>query len=445
MLISAFAIRRVRSLIAEPIATLTSQMTRLAAHDHAIVVPHLGRGDEIGNIARALDVFKGMAIATHSQSWVKTAVGEISSGLQETRELGEFAGALCDALAPKLGAVAAALYAYDDSQRRLRCLGGHALPADFAARGSIGLDDGLVGQCARTREPLLVSPLPSGYLSIRSGLGEASPKALWLWPVLLQDQLLAVIEVAAFEAFDDNQRRLMDELLPIVALSHDNLRRALRTQELLAETQAQSEELQASEESLRVQQEELRATNEALEAKTRLLEEQSQKLRASEEELRLQSEELKVTNESLISRSATLQEQQMILQELQRETQEKADALARASQYKSEFLANMSHELRTPLNSLLILSKSLADNDEGHLAADEVESAKVIHESGSKLLQLINDILDLSKVEAGKLEVMVDEVELKALAQTLGRNFRHVAREKSLGFEIVIDDGMRRR
>ena len=442
VLIAAYAIRSVRKLIAEPIEKLTGLMMRLANHDHSIVVPNQTRGDEVGNIARALEVFKGMAIATHNQNWVKSTVGEISANLQEARDTGEFARALTDALVPKLGAVAAALYGYDDGHQRLRCLGGHALPADFGSRGGIRLDDGLVGQCARARLPVMVSALPANYLSVRSGLGSASPKSLALLPLLLQNQLIAVLEIASFESFSAEQQQMLDELAPIAALSFDNLRRALRTQELLAETQAQSEELQASEESLRVQQEELRATNEALESKTRLLEEQSSRLKASEEELRLQSEQLKVTNESLINRGATLQEQQMILQELQRETQEKADALARASQYKSEFLANMSHELRTPLNSLLILSKSLADNDEGHLAPDEVESANVIHESGSKLLQLINDILDLSKVEAGKLEVVIDHVELTALAQTLTRNFRHVAKEKGVGFEVVIDDGV---
>lgn len=442
ILIAVYAVVSVRSLIASPIETLTALMTRLAHRDHAIVVPEQTRGDEIGNIARALEVFKGMAIATHRQTWIKTTVGEISAELQEARDAGEFARALTDALVPKLGAVAAAVYGHDGGQQRLHCLGGHGLPAEFASRGSIRTDDGPLGQCVRSRRTVQVSPLPTGYLSVRSGLGEAAPTALLLQPLLLQDQLLAVLEIASFAPFTAEQQQLLDELLPIAALSFDNLRRALRTQELLAETQAQSEELQASEESLRVQQEELRATNEALEAKTRLLEEQSTRLRASEEELRLQSETLRITNESLVNRGATLQEQQLILQELQRETQDKADALARASQYKSEFLANMSHELRTPLNSLLILSKSLADNDEGHLAPEEVESANVIHESGSKLLQLINDILDLSKVEAGKLDVVIDRVELTALAQTLRRNFRHVARDKGLAFEVLIDDGL---
>jgi len=441
VLISAYAIRSVRGLIAAPIEMLTRLMGRLASHDHDIVVPYQTRGDEVGNIARALEVFKGMAIATHSQSWVKTGLGEISAVLQEARDASDFAAALTAALRPRVGAVALAFYGSDDAGR-LHCLGGYGLPDEVARRQAIRADDGLVGQCARSRQPVEVGKLPADYLNIRSGLGQAQPVHLLLLPLLVQDQLVAVLEIASFGPFDANQRRLLEELLPIVALSFDNLRRALRTQELLAETQAQSEELQASEESLRVQQEELRATNEALEAKTRLLEQQSQKLRASEEELKLQAEELKVTNESLVSRGATLQEQQMILQELQRDTQDKADALARASQYKSEFLANMSHELRTPLNSLLILSKSLADNDEGHLAADEVESATVIHESGSKLLQLINDILDLSKVEAGKLEVMVDSLSLASFAQGLTRNFRHVARERQLGFDIVIDEGL---
>ena len=402
------------------------------------------RGDEIGNMARALDVFKAMAIATRGvrlgQDHGRPDFRRHAAGARQSRVRARARRcAWCRRwvlwrwrFTSTMSPISACAASVDTACR----------PISPTATAS-GSTTACSANAARSRRAVARSvhcrPITSAS---RSGLGSASPTTLLLQPLLLQDQLLAVLELASFVAFTAEQQQVLDELLPIAALSFDNLRRALRTQELLVETQAQSEELQASEESLRIQQEELRATNEALAAKTRLLEEQSARLRTSEEELRLQSEELRVTNESLVSRSATLQEQQLILQELQRETQDKADALARASQYKSEFLANMSHELRTPLNSLLILSKSLADNDEGHLSPDEVESAQVIHESGSKLLQLINDILDLSKVEAGKLEVVIDPLPLSTLVQTLSRNFRHVARDKGLGFEVLCDDGL---
>src|SRR6202012_2045176 len=152
---------------------------------------------------------------------------------------------------------------------------------------------------------------------------------------------------------------------------------------------------------------------------THELQEQSQRLLASEEELRVQTEELQASNEELRQKTDTLNQQKQVLETLQRETQEKAEELARASQYKSEFLANMSHELRTPLNSLLILSRSLADNREGNLDHEQVESARIIHDSGSNLLRLINDILDLSKVEAGKMDLVVDTFPLADLARPL--------------------------
>ena len=440
MLLTIYAIRRTRTRIAEPIAALTTLMSRLANHDDDIDVPHQSRGDEIGNIARALEVFKAMAVEIRTQNWVKTEVGDIASDLQEVRSAAEFARVLSAALAPKLGCGFVALYGYEGERQTLELLGGFALSGDMPRRIAVEAGGGLLGECARSHRTLVVDKLPPDYVRIGSGAGSAVPTSVLLQPLLVQNQLHGVLELASFDPFTVREQQLLDELMPIVALSFDNLRRALRTQDLLVETQTQSEELQASEESLRVQQEELRAINDSLESKTRMLEEQSARLRVSEEELKLQAEELRVTNESLTNHSATLREQKLILEELQRETQEKADALARASQYKSEFLANMSHELRTPLNSLLILSRSLSDNEEGHLAPDEVESAKVIHESGSKLLQLINDILDLSKVEAGKLEVMVDELQVTAFSQSLSRNFRHVARERELSFEITVAD-----
>lgn len=440
ILLTIYAIERTRALIARPIATLTGLMVRLASQDDSIDVPHQSRGDEVGKIARALEVFKGMAVEIRSQNWVKTEVGDISADLQEVRSAAEYARVLSSALALKLRCGMVAMYSFEVERQLLELLGGYALPGDMPRRVMTDADGGLLGECARSRKPMTVDQLPADYARIGSGLGSAVPKSVLLLPLLVQNQLLGVLELAAFDAFTAREQQMLDELMPIAALSFDNLRRALRTQDLLVETQTQSEELQASEESLRVQQEELRAINDSLEGKTRMLEEQSARLRVSEEELKLQAEELRVTNETLSNNASTLREQKLILEELHRETQEKADALARASQYKSEFLANMSHELRTPLNSLLILSRSLSDNEEGHLAPDEVESAKVIHESGSKLLQLINDILDLSKVEAGKLEVMVDDVPLAAFAQGLSRNFRHVARERDLKFEITIAD-----
>ncbi len=438
----ALSLFMVSRLLTRPIRDLTELMTRLAQHDHSIVVPQQQRRDEIGAIARALQIFKQMSIETFNRSWVKSNVSEVSSLLQETQSTRTFAAALVSATAPRLECGIAVFYLYREELHQLERLGSYGRIEQGARDAYFKLGEGLVGQCAVERQPIVLKTVPEDYFHIESGLGAARPRSLILLPVINKDQLLGVIELASFAPFSETHQRFLDELLPILALSLENLLRAARTQQLLEETQAQSEELQSSEEALRVQQEELRATNEALQANTTELEAQSARLRSSEEELRVQTEELQASNEELREKSERLNEQKAQLELLQRDTQAKADELARASQYKSDFLANMSHELRTPLNSLLILSRGLADNEDGNLNDEQIESSRIIHESGSNLLRLINDILDLSKVESGKMEVVEEQMPFDAFAASLQRNFRHVAKEKGLEFSIDIEPGV---
>lgn len=432
------SLRLVQQQIAKPLSSLTGLMTRLSDGDQSIEVPSVNRRDEIGGLARALAVFKAMVIDIEQRNWVKTNAGLIVSQLQAAENRKVFANTLTRMLSPLLNAGVAAFYVFDDTAEQLELFGSYGYQQSKHGLVRYRLGEGLTGQCARDREAIVLDSIPADYVRIHSGTGEAVPKVIVLLPVQTHERLLGVLEFGSFERFTAAHQALLDELLPTVALSLENLLRALRTQELLEESQTLSEELQASEEEMRVQQEELRTTNESLHTKSQLLETQSAQLMASEEELRVQSEELQVSNEELRQKGSILAEQKKSLEALQLETQEKADELARASQYKSEFLANMSHELRTPLNSLLILSRGLADNEQSHLDADEVESATVIHESGSNLLRLINDILDLSKVEAGKMELVLDEMSLASFSQTLTRNFRHVAKERGLDFEITL-------
>jgi CheY-like chemotaxis protein/CHASE3 domain sensor protein len=394
LLFGLLVIRMTSRLITRPIVKMTGLMTRLAGHDHAIEVRQLTRRDEIGEMARALQVFKEMAIETDGQNWLKSSVTAISSRLQEATTHAEFAEALMSELATRLGAGLCVFYARRSDTGRFELLGSYGYMEQRQAPRTYEPGQGLVGQAATERHAIVLQDVPEDYARIHSATGEAPPRSVVLMPVLSRESVLGVIEIASFMPLTDLQRRLLDELMPIVALSLENLRR------------------------------------------TAELQEQSQRLLASEEELRVQAEELHASNEELREKGTALNRQNDELEALQRETQEKAEELARASQYKSEFLANMSHELRTPLNSLLILSRSLADNDEENLTAEQVESARIIHDAGSNLLRLINDILDLSKVEAGKMELAIDTLPLADLARTLGRTFNHVAREKKLSFEI---------
>jgi CheY-like chemotaxis protein/signal transduction histidine kinase/CHASE3 domain sensor protein len=442
LLLGALVLRLCFRQITGPLLHLTGLMNRLAAHDHAVAIGQTERADEIGQIARALQVFKDMAIRTHDDGWLKSQVATITRQLQEATTHGTFGTRLVDALMPLLGAGIGLLYLRDEANDRLDLVASYGFRADAESDAPPLPGTGLVRQCATDGTRIELDTIPPDYLHIASGSGDALPHHLVIEPVRLGDAMVGVLEFAAFATPTPLQHRLLEQLLPVVAQSLDNLSRAVRTANLLGQTSDQADQLRVSSITLRQQREALAKTNDQLHAKTLELEAQSQRLQASEEELRVQAEELQASNEELRLQSDTLQEQKRTLETLQTETAEKADELARASQYKSEFLANMSHELRTPLNSLLILSRSLAENRGHRLDAEEVESARIIHEAGSGLLALINDILDLSKIEAGKMQLAMDDCALAAFARRLQRNFDHVARDKHLDFEVTLDDGL---
>ncbi|EIM02529.1 response regulator [Rhodanobacter denitrificans] len=439
ILLGVTVIRLTLRLVTRPLRSLTDQLTRLANHDHDFEIRRIDRRDEIGEIARALQVFRQMSVDTQAQSWIKEQVSSISHLLLQATTHKEFAQWLTSALVPLCKAGVGLFYSYDDARQRLDLIGSYGLRLSHRSADQYLPGEGLVGQCAIERKAIILDDVPADYLHIDSGSGEALPGHLAILPVLYRDTLIGVLELAGFTPSTPLIRQLLDELLPVVALSLENLNRTASVQGLLLRTQEQADELRVSELVMRQQKEVLRDNNDALQAKTEELEEQSRRLIASEEELRIQAGELQASNEELREMTESLNRQKYVLEDLQQETADKAAELARASQYKSEFLANMSHELRTPLNSLLILSRSLADNDTGNLDEEQVESARIIHDAGNSLLHLINDILDLSKVEAGKMELVIDELPLAELVQRLRRTFAPVAAQKSLAFALEIE------
>jgi CheY-like chemotaxis protein len=290
---------------------------------------------------------------------------------------------------------------------------------DVAARLEVG--EGLVARALAATRTEVVTQLPKGYLRLRSGLGEGDVSAVTLTPLRARGEAVGVLELGWYAPPEARAVALLDavaESLGLAVVAADARR---RTETLLEETRRQAERL-------RQQQEQLHQSNEELE-------EQTQLLRQSEEELKSQREELQTTNEEL-------QEKTKLLQRQREELEKTARSLAQATRYKSEFLANMSHELRTPLNSLLILSRSLMDNEEGNLKPDQVEAARVIHDGGRDLLNLINDILDLSKVEAGKLSVHPQPFALASLVDSLRRQFEPVARERRLELVLEVAPGL---
>ena len=306
----------------------------------------------------------------------------------------------------------------------LSLVGSYAFRSRKNIAATINIGEGLVGQCAKERKVILLTKVPGDYIQINSALGEQTPLNLILLPVLFETKLMAVIELASFHAFTEEQQLTLTQVAQSLGIVINNLFNQQRTKQLLHETQLQAEELQT-------QQEELKSANENLV-------EQTQQLKASEEELRQQSEELQVSNEELGQRQKDLQAQRDKIAASEQELVIKAKELTIASKYKSEFLANMSHELRTPLNSLLLLAKGLADNASGHLDETEVEDAHIIYDGGQSLLHLINDILDLSKVEAGKLNIHLEKVQLGHIKEKLLQLFNPLAKDRNIQLSASI-------
>jgi CheY-like chemotaxis protein/HAMP domain-containing protein/putative methionine-R-sulfoxide reductase with GAF domain len=415
--------------INRPLSQLRERMARLAEGDFTIDVPYLEVASEIGAMARALQVFKGTSHAMADRNWVKSKAAEIAQRVLAASSVRVLARDVIQTLTPLLEGGHGVFYVINEEQKRLELMGSYAFTERKHLSDSFAFGEGIAGQSVIERSPILLTDVPADYIRIRSALGEARPSMVLAMPILSGEAVVGVIEIATFKAFTEAQHALIVDLMPMIALQIEILERRSKMQFLLEQSQRQAETLRASEEELQTQSEELRTSNEELQVKASQLSQQTEELRASEEELRTQREALQAINHELTEKGKAL--------ELSRaESEAKARQLGQASRYKSEFLANMSHELRTPLNSLLILAKSLADDQNANLTVDQIEAAQVIHDSGSQLLRLINDILDLSKIESGRVEIMSDTVTLDTLIEPIERQLRPMADVKGLVFKI---------
>ena len=323
-------------------------------------------------------------------------------------------GALCKTLDLRVGAM------YVLAGEQLQLAGHLGLPERVELAPRLDPERGQLSSAVREMGTQVLDRLPADYLPAETALGKAAAVAVSITGLHAGERPVAVIELAWPQPPQDFQVELLDTVAESIAIAVSALSARNRTEELLVETQGQARRLEE-------QQEELRTANEELE-------EQTQALRQSEEELKMQREELQTSNEELEEKSESLEAQKAKLKAA-------AEGLKKATKYKSEFLANMSHELRTPLNSMLILTKQLADNDEGNLTADQVEAAQVVNESGRDLLELINEILDLSKVEAGQLSLHLEPVELDSLLDGLRRQFQPQADAKQVTLRLECKDG----
>jgi signal transduction histidine kinase/HAMP domain-containing protein/ActR/RegA family two-component response regulator len=371
------------------------------------------------NINRMIATLRETTRTNQEQDWLKTNLARLSGLMQGHRDLTTVASLVLSELAPLVSAQQAAFFLVrehgDDRGAGpvVEFTAGYSIQ-DPAAIRRFALGESLVGQAALDKQTILVTEAPPDYAAISSGLGSAAPTNVLVLPLLFEDQALGVIELASVNEFTTVHRDLLERLRDVIGLNVNTILANSRTEALLAESQRLAQELTANSERLQAQQHELQKSNTELAEKAALLATQNRAIEIKNAEIELARQEI----------------------------EERAAQLAAASRYKSDFMANMSHELRTPLNSALVLAKLLADNLDGNLTDKQVEFAKTIHSAGSDLLQLINDILDLAKVEAGRMEPSLSDVAMSAVVKYVKTLCEPLASEKALHFTVELDPAL---
>jgi CheY-like chemotaxis protein len=357
------------------------------------------------NINAMIQNLRNTTQQNNEQDWLKTNLAKFTNMLQGQRDLTTVGRMLLSELAPLVGAQYGAIYQMDTSNGtpHLAMLASYA-GSENQQSMKVALGNGLVGQCALEKKRTLLTDIPRDYIRVRSGLGDASPRSLIVLPVLFETETKAVIELASLMEFTSTHLTFLSQLTESLGIVLNTIEATMRTEGLLQQSQKLASELQA-------QQKELQQTNEELGRKAQQLAEQN----------------------------AEVEHKNREIEQARYALEEKAAELALTSKYKSEFLANMSHELRTPLNSILILAQQLAENAEGNLNAKQVEFSRNVYAAGADLLNLISDILDLSKIESGTVTVEPEEISFKSLRDAVERSFRHVAESKQLAFDIELD------
>jgi signal transduction histidine kinase/CheY-like chemotaxis protein/HAMP domain-containing protein len=397
-------------------ANLTTQVRAIADVATAVTKGDLTRSiavEALGEVAALKDNINEMIVnlaettrKNTDQDWLKTNIAKFTGMLQGQRDLVAVSKLLLSELTPLVGAQNGSFYITDSSPDSNEESGSLKLLAAYASsdKGLVPtqfrMGQGLVGQCGQEKRRILVTDIPKDYIRISSSLGEGTPLSIVVLPVLFEGEAKAVLELASFRHFSDVHLAFLDQLTQSIGIVLNTIAATMRTEQLLKQSQALAEQLQK--------------TNAELEEKAHLLAEQKN--------------EVETKNREVEQAKAALEE--------------KAEQLSLTSKYKSEFLANMSHELRTPLNNLLILAQMLAENSENILTPKQVKYAETIHSSGTDLLALINDILDLSKIESGKMDVEVGSVRLSELRDFCLRTFRHVAEGKSLDLSIDLTESL---
>jgi CheY-like chemotaxis protein/signal transduction histidine kinase len=396
-------------------ANLTTQVRAIAEVATAVTKGDLTRSIQVGargevaelkdNINTMIGNLRLTTDRNTEQDWLKTNLAKFTNMLQGQRDLGTVGRLLLSELTPLVNAQQSVIYQMENENvPRLQLLSSYADDEMNGHSRRIALGEGLVGQCAADKRRLLITDIPHEVVPISSALFKAAPRNIVVLPVLFESQVKAVIELASIDAFTPLQITFLEQLTASIGIVLNSIEATMQTEGFLKQSQQLAGELQA-------QQRELQQTNEQLEQKA----------------------------QQLAERNVEVERKNQEIEQARRALEEKAAELALTSKYKSEFLANMSHELRTPLNSILILGQQLGDNPEGNLSAKQVEFARTIHGAGTDLLNLISDILDLSKIESGTVTVEAEDILFANLLDAVARPFRHEADSKPLAFNVSLD------
>ncbi len=401
-------------------ANLTTQVRAIAEVATAVTKGDLTRSVQVdarGEVAELKDnintMIGNLRLTTErnmEQDWLKTNLAKFTNMLQGQRDLGTVGRLLLSELTPLINAQQSLIYRMEPEEgQRLQLLSAYAGGDDTNFPPSLRLGEGLVGQCAVDKRRILITDIPDKVAPIASAFVRVAPRNIVVLPVLFENQVKAVIELASIDAFTPLQIAFLEQLTASIGIVLNSIEATMQTEGFLKQSQQLAAELQT-------QQRELQQTNEQLEQKA----------------------------QQLADRNVEVERKNQEIEQARRALEEKAAELALTSKYKSEFLANMSHELRTPLNSILILGQQLGDNPEGNLTPRQVEFARTIHGAGTDLLNLISDILDLSKIESGTVTVEAEEIYFTNLLDAVGRPFRHEAESKQLSFEVSLDESLGR-
>jgi HAMP domain-containing protein/CheY-like chemotaxis protein/signal transduction histidine kinase len=396
-------------------ANLTTQVRAIAEVATAVTKGDLTRSIQVdarGEVAELKDnintMIGNLRLTTDrntEQDWLKTNLARFTNMLQGQRDLSAVGALLLTELTSLVNAQQGVIYQIDgEDQRSLQLLSAYADDATNGHPAKLRIGEGMIGQCALDKRRMLISELPDNVVPIGSALFQVAPKNIIVLPVLFENQVKAVIELAAISNFTTLQITFLEQLTTNIGIVLNSIEATMQTEGFLKQSQQLAGELQA-------QQRELQQTNEQLEQKA----------------------------QQLAERNVEVERKNQEIEQARRAVEEKATELALTSKYKSEFLANMSHELRTPLNSILILGQQLADNPDANLSGKQVEFARTIHAAGTDLLNLISDILDLSKIESGTVTVDAEEIFFSNLVDAVGRPFRHEADNRQLSFDVMLD------